>query len=271
MFSLARWDGKMNLDFLALFKPDDTALLRRISRHIDDAMLQCIARMDPVSKFEEHMTVLRKIRRTATVDKPLTWIPGEVLNFALMHEPDEPGTKLIWEFRGMPGHWVRAFCCAALLRAYGDVEMREIEHIGYGVAVIQLLESLRRLDAKADAEAMAALAWHIARMNEESHRHEIPSELAFFGIGLLSLAVRSRNAVPDAVIIDLTEWLIAKEQKEFDGGYRGDNANHWLFRTGHIDMLDEKWLALGAELAAFDATGHCGDAVRAIGDRMAAE
>jgi hypothetical protein len=259
----------MNLDFLAIFKPDDTALLRRISRHIDDATLQCIARMDPVSKFEEHMTVLRQIRRTGIVDKPLGWIPREVLNFAKLLEPDEPGAKLIWEFRGMPGHWVRAFCCAVLLRAYGDIETREIEHIGYGLALIQLLESLRRLDAGVEPEAMAALAWYIARMNEEPYKHQIWNELAFFGVGLLSLAIRSRNAVSDAVIIELTEWLIVTEQQEFDGGsHSGGKANRWLFRTDHIDMLDKKWLALGAELAAFEASGRRGDAVRAIGRRM---
>jgi hypothetical protein len=258
----------MDLKFLVSFKPGDKALRRRISSHIDDAALEQIAGMDPTSRLEEHLVQLRKIRDHGVIDRPLHWIPREVLEFVRWQEPDDPAGKPGQELRGTRGHWMRAFCCSALVRAYGDVETREIEHIGYGLALIQLLESLQRLDAGFEPEAMAALAWHIVRMNEEPYKDEIWSELAFFGVGLLSLAARSGNRVSDATIIALTKWLIAEEQREFDTGGRGGDPNRWLFRIDHIDMLDKKWIALGAELAAFEGGGQRADAVRAIGQRM---
>ena len=115
---------------------------------------------------------------------------------------------------------------------------------------------------------MAALAWFIMRLHS-SNEAGLEDEIALAGVGLLSLAVRSRDTVQDADILKFAEWLPAEEKqarKVWGEGFAGDID--WLLRTPHFMFL-QKWLALAAELAAFDATGPCGDAVRSIGQRLA--
>jgi hypothetical protein len=84
--------------------------------------------------------------------------------------------------------------------------------------------------------------------------------------------VNSKTLISYDTIIELTDWLIANEKKLLEeAGQRGDHPNHWLFRTTYFDKHYEKWVAIGAELAAFKAVGPCGDAVRAIGQKLSGE
>jgi hypothetical protein len=187
----------MDIGFLAPFKPDGDALLRQLARHVDDQMLAHAAEAD-YAGTEDHLAALRRIRDDGIIDRPLRWVPREVLELAQWADPDHPDE---WDTRSAfsrpQRHRLRAFCCAALLRAYGDVETREIVHEGYGLALIQLLESLRCLDAGLERETMAALAWLIARLKDD------PTELAFVGVGLLSVAATRAGVVPEATIVAL--------------------------------------------------------------------
>jgi hypothetical protein len=117
---------------------------------------------------------------------------------------------------------------------------------------------------------MAALAWFIDRLRS-SNEEGVEDDIAFAGVGLLALALRSR-AVADATILDLARWLIVQEQRAFDywGAGVGDFPEHWLFRTSHF-MKPEKWIAVGRELAAFDGAGESGEAVRDVGRRLSGE
>jgi hypothetical protein len=269
-----RSDKKMDIGFLALFKPDGGALVRQLATHVDDQMLAHVAEAD-YAGTEDHLAALRRIRDDGIIDRPLRWVPREVLELARWTDPDHPDE---WEgrhsFSRPQRHWLRAFCCAVLLHAYGDKETREIEDSGYGLALIQLLESLRCLDAGLERETMAALAWLITRLNDDPTDLTFisPTEAALIGVGLLSVAARSKGAVPDAAIVALADWLIAREAREAEVWNPGqdDYPGRWLFRTDHIDMLDQKWMALGDELAAFQDAGPAGDAVRSIGKRMQA-
>jgi hypothetical protein len=214
-----------------------------------------------------HLRELKTIRDDGIIARPLKWEPREVLSLNRWSEPDEDRPDE-GEIPGIPGHWARAFCCAVLIRAYGDVETREIEHSGYSASIIMLLESLRRLDAGLEREAMSALAWFIDRL-QTSNEDGVDDEVAFAGVGLLALAVRARGTVPDATLLDLARWLIVQEQRAFDywGAGVGDFPKHWLFRTSHF-MKPEKWIALGRELAEFEGAGECGDVVREIGKKL---
>ena len=68
-------------------------------------------------------------------------------------------------------------------------------------------------------------------------------------------------------IIELTDWLIAEEKRAVGREARavGDHPNQWLFRTTYFDTHYEKWIAIGAELAAFK--GHRPVRRRRAGDR----
>jgi hypothetical protein len=255
---------------LASFSPSADALHRRIAGHIDDAMLQHIAELDYGMSVDVHLRELKTIRDDGVIARPLKWEPREVLSLNRWAEPDVPD-PIENDIPGIRGHWARAFCCAVLIRAYGDAETREIEHSGYSASIIMLLESLGRLDAGYEREAMSALAWFITRLRE-SNEDGVEDEIAFAGVGLLALAVRARGAVPDTTLLDLARWLIVQEQSAFDywGKPVGDFPNHWLFRTSHF-MKPEKWIALGRELAAFDGAGESGEAVRAVGRKLSGE
>jgi hypothetical protein len=257
---------EMDLDLFATFKPDGDALLRRIAPHIDDGMLENIAETEYGLNVAEHLAELRKVR-DGIIARPLRWYPREALELTRWSEPDavdRAGRE--GELTGTRGHWARAFSCAALIRAYGDDETREIIDFGFDATLMQLLESLQRLNAGLEDEAMAAVAWFIPRLRDDLFAED---EIPFLGVGLLSLAVKSRR-IANSAIVTLVAWLVATEQEHAVNSSGRDEkfADHWLLRISR-PIHPEKWTALGNELAAFDAAGPCGDAVRGIGRRLA--
>ena len=275
-----------NLRFLKAFEPDGDALLRRISKHIDDATLEHIAEEDPVGGQERRasfMNALGDIRDGGILKRQSdfgSWDDysnqdvSELLRFSSYSEPDAPDGGGRREWPGTRGHWPRAFSCAVLLRSFGDEEIRSSAIGNHNDAMIQLLESLRHLDTGFEPQAMSALAWFIMSYDDSPGGAEIErDQLVFAGVGILSLAVNSKNMISYDTIIELTDWLIAGEKRAVDDrlGPVGDHPNHWLFRTTFFDSYYKKWVVIGAELAAFKATGPCGNAVRAIGQKLSEE
>jgi hypothetical protein len=197
----------------------------------------------------------------------------EILRFSSDAEPDDH-QSMICRWRGVRGHWPRVFACAVLLRSYADPEVRNTAVGDYNNAMIHLIESVRHLDAGLEPETMAALAWFIMKLDgdpflgEDQHDQRV-----FAGIGILSIAIRPRASVSQDTIMKLADWLIAEEKNAFDwwGKSVGDFPNHWLFRTTFFSTERTKWMAIGAELAAFRPVGACGDAVRRIGRMLSGE
>jgi len=273
----------MDLQFLEAFKPDGDALLRRISPHVDDAALELIADQDPIgsdSRRASFISALRKLRDGGPLMKQSDFASWdeffdqdvtEFLQASWFAEPDTDRNKPPW--RGTRGHWTRAFASAVLLRSYADYEVRTYVPSNYNEAMIQLIESLRRLDAGFEAETMAALAWFIVRAYADRWDDIEHNQRAFAGVGILSLAVNSGNMVPHDTIMRLSDWLIAGEERAFGewGQGTGDFPHHWLFRITSFDHQREKWMAIGAELAACNVTGPCGDAVRGIGQKLSGQ
>jgi hypothetical protein len=276
----------MGLQFLKSFKPDEDALLRQIAAHIDDATLEHIANEDSVGGDLRHarfIDALRKIRDGGPLKKQSDFPSWErfadqdvteLLKFGSFSEPDAKRNR-DWKWTGTRGHWPRAFSCATLLRSYGDNEVRNSAAGNYDYAIMQLVESIRRLDAGLEPQAMAALAWFIIRLSDDDCVGLDPGrdQIVFAGVGILSLAVNSKNMISYDTVTELIDWLIAEEKRAFDerGKSVGNFPNHWLFRTTFFDTLREKWMAIGAELAAFKVSGLCGDAVRAIGQKVAGQ
>jgi hypothetical protein len=192
----------------------------------------------------------------------------EFLEGSRAAEPDTDLNIQVW--RGTRGHWTRAFASAVLLRSYADSEVRGSAIGNYNYAMIQLIESVRRLDAGFEAETMAALAWFIVHTDDG---YDIDhDQRAFAGVGILSLAADSKNMVSHDTVLKLADWVIAEEKRAFDEqSGSGDFPHHWLFRTTFWDTHREKWMALGAELAACSITGRCGDAVRGVGQRLSGQ
>jgi hypothetical protein len=272
----------MGPQFLQSFEPDGDALLRRISTHVDDATLLLIAHQDPIggdSRRARFMNALRKLRAGgplmrqsdfASREKFYNQDVTELLRFSCAAEPD---TALNIQWRGTRGHWARAFAGAVMLRSYADPEILMTAIGNYNEAMMQLIDSVRSLDAGFEAEIMAALAWFIVHSDGDSLTDEIgPDQRAFAGVGILSFAVDSGKVSLDTVM-KLSDWLIAEEQKAFDqwGESVGKFPHHWLFRTTFFDNNREKWMAIGADLAACNVAGPCGDAVRGVGQRLSGQ
>jgi hypothetical protein len=258
----------MNSKLVQAVSPDGDALLRRISRQIDDRLLERIARIDYGMEFDNNLAELRLIRDRGLIKKPLPWPPREVLNLTRWSEPSsETHTGRIGDIGEMAGHWARAFCCAALLRAYGDAETRKYED-GYNQTLVQLLDSLPHLCMDLIGETLSLLAWLLLRYDDYT------SERVFVGVALLHLAFKSAMKMDDDDVLSFADWLVADEARILDarGGGVGKLPEHWLLRTTFFTLKWEKWIALGRELARAGArhTGSDAAAATAIGPGIAA-
>src|SRR5580704_18013937 len=158
-----------------IFKPSPDELLRRVSQHVDDAMLEEIAAADYGDDLTEHLAHLRRTRDDGSFAIPMRWCPREVLELIRWSQPEDPE----WGPGGFGerGHWMRAFACTALLRAGGDDGNEELRE-GWNSTLIQLIESLNVLSL-GFAEAAAGLyAWLINAFAGDPEAEE----LAFFGV-----------------------------------------------------------------------------------------
>src|SRR5262245_40470300 len=103
---------------IAAFPPAADLLLDHARRQIDEAMLMEIARADYEQDVDAHLTALRAIRDLGITPAPMEWHPGEVLELIRNSEPEVPAWKP--GGTGRRGHQMRAFACAALLRAVAE-------------------------------------------------------------------------------------------------------------------------------------------------------
>ena len=80
-------ENLINSKLVQAISPDGDALLRSISRQIDDRLLERIARIDYGMEFDNNLAELRLIRDRGLIKKPLPWPPREVLNLTRWSEP----------------------------------------------------------------------------------------------------------------------------------------------------------------------------------------
>ena len=91
-------------DFINVLNPHPDALLRAISPHITDGMLEEIAHVDYHEEVEGHLAGLLPIRNEARFPTSMQWCPGEVLALTRSSRPVEER-----------GRWMCAFASAALI------------------------------------------------------------------------------------------------------------------------------------------------------------
>lgn len=261
----------MEADLFAAFKPDADALLRHMSQYIDDAALERIAAFDVLGGRQRIAFIahrLEMLRDNCTMPNPISGDLTDSLTWCTRFEPDVDRVQRHKDRRYLTGHWERAYACTVMLRAYEHAVTRETPlNPGSNEILIQLLGSLRYLDVNFEAELIAYLAWLIPRMAQDT-RWPPWDERVFLGVGLLSLAATSQ-AISDAVVIELTQWLLDEEGREKTRG--DDFASHWLLRKTFSTSAAQKWIALGSDLASFKANGPRGDAVREIGRLLAGQ
>ncbi|MFZ1087313.1 MAG: hypothetical protein WAN35_20310 [Terracidiphilus sp.] len=193
----------MIVELLNRFEPEPEGLLREISKHISDDMLMEIAAADYGQDMEKHLVALRQVRDTGIFPEKMYWCPMEVLELIRWSEPEEPDWKP--GRTGEIGHWMRAFSCAAILRA-------KQEPFNYGgdggidSTVIQLIMSLRMLPLDFNIQAMKHLSWQLMCSEPEGRNNQV----RIYGVGLLWFALHVVPSVPDKTLISLAKWVVRR-------------------------------------------------------------
>ena len=208
----------MIVDLLSRFEPDADVLLQAISPHITDEMLDWIAGADYGARREEHFAALLQLRDAGTFPEDMGWIPMEVLELIRWSEPDDPNWKpgRTGEF----GQWMRAFSCAAILRAEHEPWKYHYNDSSTDSTVIQLVLSLHALPVDLNRQAAQHLAWLILNSDPEGKGKFQNDSVRKYGIALLWSALHLGTRVSDADLVALAEWTL-KRADELNWRFKG--------------------------------------------------
>lgn len=168
-------------------------------------MLVEISEADCGLNVEKHLAYLRLIRDQQQIAAPMGWEPKKALELILWSEPSDPEWKP--GSTGERGHIMRAFACAALLRA--AAEPANYGYIfGENQTLAQLIDSARYLGKDLSAAAARFLTWRIPRMDSEEER-------PFFAFGLLCLTIEVTGpSIDPATLAETADWVELEESAE---------------------------------------------------------
>lgn len=229
-------------ELLKRFEPEPEGLLRDISKHIDDEMLEQIASADYGLDVERHFAALQQIRDTGMFPTEMYWFPAEVLELYRNSWIENMEMELgRYEFES----WARAFCCASLLRA-----TREPWNYGDGMATdattIRLILSLRALPVDFTPQAVRFFAWLLANSKPEGSDDQVCA----YGIALLWFALLRTPSYDDETLISLVNWIV-RRAKELYSELLFD-AGQLPLRMGVGNPPPSPWESLGAGLFDLD-------------------
>ncbi len=226
--------------FLTSLEPNMESLLSDISKHITDDMLTEIASADYGRDQEQHLAPLRHLRDEGTFIEPMYWYPCEVLEL-VRHSPE--GSIDI------QGHWIRAFACAALLRAKEEPWNYGGDGGTTSYNVILLIKSIQVLPIDFTLQALRMLAYIMSRSDLEGR----DEQAIYCGVGLLWLALRLEMPPPDENLVELSAWIVRREAEIHKT--RGWAFDRWLLGIGH-DPPPSPWESLGEDLSQLDLSHH---------------
>jgi hypothetical protein len=268
----------MIVDLLNLFEPEPDGLLRQISEHVNDEVLEWISTADYGEDADEHLATLRQVRDTGTFPEKMYWCPVEVMELIRWSEPEDPDWKpgRTGEF----GHWMRAFSCAALLRA-----TREPWNYGDGLAtdstLVQLVLSLSALPIDFTVQSTKFLAWLLLHSGPEGP----DGQVCAYGLGLLWFALQHPAHFGDQSLISLAQWIVrradeiyqrpASELQQADAELKGYSpAVGNGLRQMVIDCHKQSsWEALAIKFLDLDLSSRSSELqmwVRTISERLVA-
>jgi hypothetical protein len=238
----------MIAELLNQFEPEPDGLLHEISRQIDDQMLESIAAADyGGSGQEEHLAALRQIRDTGTFPKEICWYPAEVLELIRNSNPEDHNHKpgAIGPF----GHWIRAFSCAALLRASRE-PYNYLGDPAPDYSLIQLIHSLRVLPVDFSPQATRFLAWLLLHSDPEGRDEDVCA----YGIGLFWFALQLSTFVPDETFVLLAEWIVRRVKEHYAHSFSPEYS--FPPRMGVGNPPPSPWQSLGGLLFDLDLSGR---------------
>jgi hypothetical protein len=224
------------------FPSNADAALAKAAELVTDDMLDEISRADYGMDADAHLAALLPIRNEVRVPAPMPWEPKEVLALVRWSQPEDPAWKP--GSTGERGHIMRAFCCAALLRAAAEPE-NDGYFDGENQTLIQLIESALFLNRELPEAAGSFLTWRIPQLRSDD------DERPFFAFGLVALALLLRQ--PSLAASDIDALVTFVEQAEADVrdpmGVCTPDMFQASFAAGtHHNLRHAAWRALAARL-----------------------
>jgi len=238
-------------EILKRFDQDADILLRAIAPHVSDEMLEWISTADYGFRADDHLAALRQIRDTGTFPDALSWCPMEVLQLTRWSEPDDPNWKP--GRTGEIGHWMRAFSCAALLRAEHEPWQYCGSEGSTDSTVIQLMISLLALPVDFNRIAAQHFAWLILNSEPEGTNDSIRE----YGVALIWYSLQLTPQVPDADLIALAQWTTRRADEL--------NWNPTLKEFGGLKAMvigclkRSAWELFAVKLSDLDLSGRSSD------------
>lgn len=239
------------------FAPDPDALLLWLRPCITDDMLAEIAAADYGMDYDAHLVALQRIRDEGVVFAPMGWEPKEVLELIRWSEPEDPA----WRpgSTGERGHLMRAFCCAALIRAAAE-PANDGYFSGENQSVIQLIASTLELGRSAQHAALRALTWR------QMHAPADLDERPFFALGILLLAVALGLDSEGAMLQRLCAWVVAEEAWSRAHTHPGIASDAWLLGLTWFSLCENTWRDVGWRVLVEPAQPHPSSAAAALHD-----
>jgi hypothetical protein len=225
---------------LDAFPPSADDFLALSAALVTDDMLRQISEADYGMDAEAHLAALRPIRDDHRVPAPMGWEPKEVLELMRWSKPGRddwtPGSP------GDRGHAIRAFCCAALLRAAAEPANADWFE-GENQTLVPAIESALHLGLGLPEAAARFLTWRFPSL--PGHDENRP----FFAFGLIALMLLLRPRALSASEID--EMVDFVERAEIEAcesatmpGPHQDSFMDMTFYT----LRHAEWQTLAARL-----------------------
>jgi len=226
----------LSIELLDRFDPKPDDLLRAISANVDDSMLAEISMADYGLGAERHLGPLRTIRDEIVFPtENYVWYPSEVLELIRWSKPEDerwkPGSV------GIRGHWMRAFCCASLLRAMFE-PWNWGARTGIEPTIAQLLASLSLVPVEYSRLGASFFAWMLT--HEDLYRWKDREEVDCMELGLIFLATRSSMKGVDIALSAIAEDLA----RSFEAGPSPD----WILTSQTYDA----WRQVAHQCLDFD-------------------
>lgn len=220
------------------------ALLAQLARELDAADLREIAAADYGSDIDLHFKALQNIWATASVPTQMGWHPGEVLELMRWSEPEHPEWKP--GASGSQGHYIRAFCCAALLLS---LSQGDTDSCGEGDTVARLVASLIMLGPDFERLGLEFLDWRFPELERQ-----LWVEAPYYAFLSLLLWLRLEETPDPAEVCRRVRGMEAIERAVRESEWPGFPATPSPFLTGLThDMSMEYWLRFARELGELGA------------------
>jgi len=213
-------------------------LLALIADRIDDSMLREIAEADYGMQSDIYLAGLRGLRDLHELPAP-DWARGgwndEVLELVRWSRPEVAGWRPGGE--GERGHWMRAFCCTALMLRHPQSIQANADDGGFNQTLAAWLDSIAQLDPILRPAAAELLRWLQQAVSS-------PEDLAFLALAELLIELMRLPIDWDRCLVLAQRLPELVECVNRDSAPSEEARQWWLFGWTYFDMRHDLWMQL---------------------------